>query len=337
MNTPNPNPDRHQAPIPAAVLAARANSEALQQQYIDSLNPQAPEPVITPPDNLPPAVGDPPVALTPVVEPPVVDDWENRYKAMKGRYDKEVPRFREQIDTMATTITELRTAVATLQARGPAPVDPVHTPKPKTLVTDKEREDFGDEFLGVVEKKVREYTEPLLDIITNLETQLSGVREQTTTTVRSALDKKITELVPNWVEINANYETNGFKEWLALPDPYSGDIRHELLNKAYAQNEAARVAQFFKGFLAEEAATTPQPAGLPQGDPPAPIDLTALAAPGRAKSAAPVTPAEKPFITTAQIQQFYRDVTSGAYKGRDAQRQADELAIFEAQKEGRVR
>jgi hypothetical protein len=63
-----------------------------------------------------------------------------------------------------------------------------------------------------------------------------------------------------------------------------------------------------------------------------------LAAPGRAKTAAPAGgPAEKPFFTTAQITQFYSAVNRGEYRGREDEQKQIENQIFAAQREGRIR
>ena len=149
------------------------------------------------------------------------------------------------------------------------------------------------------------------------------------------LDHLDTKLA-NWREINVN---DDFKEWLRLPDPYSGAIRFDMLRAAYAENNAPRVLAFFNGFLAEEAALAPS-SGEP--DPTAEtvkkVPLETLAAPGRAKTAAGNNaPAEKPIFTRAQIAKFYADAAAGKYRGKEVERDRFEKQIFEAEREGRIR
>ncbi len=122
-----------------------------------------------------------------------------------------------------------------------------------------------------------------------------------------------------------------------------------MLNAAFQAADAPRVAAFFKGFLAEEVATGNAPAPQPEPgitSPPrqAAVSLDTLAAPGRAKPASgdSSVPADKPVFTHAQIAQFYRNTREaglgkGPYAGREADRKRDEVAIFTAQAEGRIR
>ena len=129
-----------------------------------------------------------------------------------------------------------------------------------------------------------------------------------------------------------------FIEWLSLPDPYSGDIRHNMLKAAWERRDVPRVAAFFKGFLAEEAAYRPASQETPAGRPAGKVSLESFAAPGRAKTAAATSaPAEKPLITSAQISKFYADCDAGRYDGREEEKARFEKSIFEAQREGRIR
>jgi len=118
-----------------------------------------------------------------------------------------------------------------------------------------------------------------------------------------------------------------------------------MLNTAFKAADAPRVVAFFRGFLAEEAATGHAPAPANVQPPPAPrtpaVDLAALAAPGRAQPATgnqlPGTPPAKPVYTHAQIAAFYDAVRRGHYEGRNDERQALEADLIAAGREGRVR
>ena len=135
-------------------------------------------------------------------------------------------------------------------------------------------------------------------------------------------------------------------QWLALPDTYSGAIRHNLLKAAWERNDTPRAAAFFQGFLAEEAAV--DPAARPPNGSRVPdvalnggqrsngkVPLETFAAPGRAKSAAE-TPAEKPLISRSQISAFYAQCSAGKFRGNEAERVRLEKMIFDAQAEGRI-
>lgn len=266
------------------------------------------------------------------------ETWEHKYKSIHGRY----VRSQETIRQQAEMIQNLQGVIATLQATAPAATASTDIPelKAERLITDEEAADYGEDFLKVVGKKAREEFAPVINAykaeIEGLKKRLEGfsgfVQQDSHTKLMANLDEKL----PNWREVNTNQE---FLNWLSLPDPYSGAIRHDMLKAAYAQGNASRVLAFFNGFLAEEAAVAPA-----QAEPDvevtkiAKVPLANLAAPGRAKTAAPApAPAEKPIFTRAQIAAFYADVNQGKYRGRDADKNKAEAAIFAAQREGRIR
>lgn len=337
--------------IPKEVLRSAAKSQEIYEKIYGKTEVSDAPPVDPPAD--PPQ--DPPaeVAVTPEVTPPADPpltlelapqppkepgaNWEHAYKSMKGRFD----RSQEQLASMGAQITDLQGLVASLQANPPAPKP---SQAPKKLVTEDEERDYGVDLLGVVGKKAREEFMPVVsaleDQIKSLKSQLDGVNTQNS---RSAADKMYDTLdreVPKWQELNNNPD---FISWLGLPDPYSGVIRHELLKTAHERRSAPQVLAFFRGFLAEEAATAPALSVTPeiraQEPPRAPkIPLESLAAPGRAKSAAADSaPTEKPIITRADIASFYADVNAGRYRGRDAEKNRIEVIINEADREGRIR
>lgn len=262
--------------------------------------------------------------------------WEHRYKSMKGRYD----RAETQIKAMSDQITHLQNTITSIQA---AQYNANETDTySERFITPEEEQDYGSEFLAVVGRKAKEELVPevasLKKEIANLRAQLAGVGGYVQQDARSRLETSLGNSVANWKEINMKPE---FLSWLKLPDAYSGVIRHELLRAAYERNDAPRVVAFFKGFLAEEAATAPVE-GRPDLDGGSTasrkVSLETLAAPGRAKTAAASgAPAEKPNFTRAQIAKFYADSAAGKYRGKEAEKDRIEMQIFDAEREGRIR
>ena len=332
--------------IPAGVLAAAARADELHKSiYATEPTPAptpepAPEPrteaqapeAASPP---PPAAAEPPVEVT--TPPPAPEaDWERRYKAMKGRYDAEVPRLKSQLQELGEENAQLRQALAAARV---APQTQPETPaelQAERLITPEEEADYGVDFLAVVGKKAQEIVQPYVKKIQELERQLSGVGEVVVQDVRSRMFSHLDDKVPSWREMNTN---PAFLDWLDLPDLYSGVKRKELLAAAYERNDAPRVAAFFTGFLSQEAVVSPaKPHPAAAAEPQVPLE--SLAAPGRAKSAggpSSAPAAEKPIFTRADISRFYADVASGKYRGREADKNRIESLIFEAEKEGRIR
>jgi hypothetical protein len=322
--------------IPAAVRAASERADALAKAAYPDLTPQGNEPPEgTPPATPPVVAASPPPAAAPPAEPPEDDaSWEQKFKSVNGRYT----RSQEEVRNLTEQIRNLQNVVATLQAAPPPASEPATIEK---FVTEQEVTDYGKDLLDVVGKKAHEIVAPLLkkqaDEIARLNSQLGTVASTVQADLSDKFNDTLDEKLPSWREINVDPE---FISWLGLSDPYSGANRHEMLKAAYAQGNASRVLAFFNGFLAEEAAVAP--AGNPpdaEGTVRVPkIPLENLAAPGRAKTAAPATPpAEKPFITRAQITTFYADVAAGKYRSKVAEKDALEAQIFAAEREGRIR
>lgn len=340
--------------IPPAVVAASARATELSAQFSqDNLAKAAieyenqstaekagrdePKPVPPPAQSSPTSESKatapeapPTPASAPPPHPPA--DWENRYNAMKGRYDSETKR-------LSTQVGDMQRLLAAMQSAPPQNTSQAQQPADTRFVTPKEEEEYGKEFLDVVGRRAQEIAtaqnKELRFELDGLKKQVSGVHQTTLMNERDKLFSTLDHDIPNWRELNDSTE---FHSWLRLPDAYSSVIRQELLMSAFNSNQVGRVAAFFRGFLADEAATRPvDPLPTPSAQAPSRLDLRTLAAPGRAKQAAANPPVEKPIVTRSEIAQFYADVNRGVYLGRDADKIVIEKQIFDAQREGRIR
>jgi len=337
--------------LPAAVRAAAKRSEDIFNEFRDK-DPNAPKEGDDAPadegkadegkaDEGKPAITEAPVVaaepVKPIPQPKEVEDdesWEHKYNSEHGRNI----RNQRQMQEMRDQITSLQNVIATMQQ--PAMTTEKSEPAPEDVLTADELNDYGEDFLKVVGKQARAELKPLIDgykaEITRLRQQLDGVSNFVKSESNEKLLSRLDDGLPEWRKMNTD---QAFLEWLALPDPYSGAIRHDMLKAAYAQGNPSRVLAFFNGFLAEKAAVAPGSLGPDTGaETVSKVPLKDLAAPGRAKAAAATTPpAEKPILTRAQIAAFYADVAAGKFRGRDDEKAQAENVIFEAQREGRIR
>lgn len=323
--------------IPDAVKALGAAAEELHKQAYNVEGAEDAPPAEEAASELPtekPLTADAPKE-EPKVTPQVTDEsWEHRYNSMKGRFD----RAQQQLTSQAERIASMERLISTMQASAPQPTKSDEL-RAERLITPEEEADYGPDFLQVVGKKAKEELLPVIkkyeDKIAGLEAQLKGVGTYVQQDAQGRMMEALDRDVSGWREQNVNPE---FLQWLALPDPYSGDIRHNMLKVAWERHDAPRVAAFFKGFLAEEAAYRGPASSETPASPAGKVPLENFAAPGRAKTAAATSaPAEKPIITSAQISKFYADVASGRYNGRDEEKARFEKQIFEAQREGRIK
>ncbi len=327
--------------IPDAVKAAAA---AAEQAYANAYSTpdaqttnddQANPPVETPSSEMTFSPSQTTTEAQPKVTPQVSDEsWEHKFNSMKGRFE----RAQRDNAALAEQIASLQNVIATMQATQAPRVESQEL-RAERLITPEEENDYGPDFLNVVGKKAKEELLPELkkyqDEIASLRARLDGQTSYIEHDARTRMTNQLDASVPGWREQNTNQD---FLAWLALPDPYSGAIRHNMLKAAWAANDAPRVAAFFRGFLAEEAATSPATGGQAPVETAAKVPLEQFAAPGRAKTAASVSaPAEKPVITPAFITRFYADVAAGRYKGRDEEKVRIEKSIFEATRDGRIR
>jgi len=334
-----PNVEQFAAPIPAAVKANAERANQLQKEFINPTPSEGEEqPVEGVEEEAPALNGDgeqhheePPVdgpGLSPAEDEKT---WKHKFLSMQGRYNSEIPKLRETAKAQAVQIGNLNKLLATVQR--PEPVKAEETFK--SSVTPEEVAEYGPELLDLMARVARDATAEATKEINRLKGLVKDVGGQIATGARAALLQGLDGAVPNWREVNDSAE---FVDWLALPDQYSGDIRHNMLKAAFGRNDTPRVIAFFKGFLAEMAALAPdqdEPGKTVQPKTP----LKNLAAPGRAKStAAPNNaPPEKPIFTASQITKFYSDRTMGKFRGREKEAQQIEADIFAAQAEGRIR
>lgn len=313
--------------LPAAVVAATARATQMQKEMLEAQQPPA---------ETPPADGAPPPAPAPAPAPPP-DDLEHKLRSTEGRL-RVAERERQTLSARLAALEQNRQQ----QPSAPAPEPTIEV---KKLLTPEEIEEYGESFLDVVRRQAREEIAAEMFKVQRQITDLGkSVNSVSTAVVVDAREKMKTDLdaaLPDWRRINYDEK---FTSWLGLQDPLSGYIRHDMLKSAWAANRTQQVLNFFKAFVAEEAAGSPpapgngaQPAPANGGTPPARVTLESLAAPGRAGSAAaPPVPADKPIITRQQVTQFYADVAAGRYRGREAEKLENDAAIVLAANEGRI-
>lgn len=339
---------------PHVVAAAARSTEAFNSTYKAGEHAEG-----TPPNGngngTPPPNGEPPAPTgdeLPEVNADGTPNWENRFKALKGRYDANEKRTRETLEAYDERMRNMSQQL-TQATRPKLPGEEVGE-TPPVFVTQKEIEDYGADLIDVIKRAAAESIMPMLKPIA---TEIGQMRARVETTESESGKQFLTRMhttmndrVPGWEELNRD---PNFIAWTKKPDVYSGLNRQELLQKAWYAGDSNRVAAFFEGFLAEEAAVDPAasqarmaargeqvghappgPASTPQ--PAAPrVTLEALAAPGRARAAASA-PAGKPVWTAEGISQFYMDCASGKFRGREAERAATEADLMAAQREGRI-
>lgn len=326
-------------PAPAAIQKQINKADKLHEEiYGDK-----PEAVIA---DLPGATLAPEVAPdTPEVAPDVpVEDTltldeelkksDARYKVLQGKYNKEVPQLHQQVGALNEELNNVRRLLASLQQADTE----VEVKPSKKLLKDEEIEEYGEDMISVIRRAAREEFMPLIEKLeaenTQLKDMLGNVSTSVTDTARSSVYRYLDAELPNWKEIN---QDKGFLIWLDETDAFSGATRLALLKKAFEDNDATRVVKFFNSYLTENAAVVPEKVVETVTE--TKVDLMSMAAPGKPQSGPNTVRAQedKPIYTHAGIQEFFRDVQTGKFKGREEERAAIELDILAAGSENRIR
>ena len=276
------------------------------------------------------------------------DSWKHKFLSMQGRWQASQRQVGALTELNSQLAAELQQSQAIIERAGMTRAPMQQAPQDhKKLITDQDRETYGDELIDVVHRAAQEAVAPELSA---LRSENAELKKRVITTAQKDIYAALTKALPSWRQVNASPE---FKQWLRLPNVYTGQVRQEMLNAAFQAANTAQVVAIFRDFANEVVATggtLPQaqiqqalpPASQPAAQEPprsAALNLEALAAPGKARPAGgdAAQPAEKPTYTRAQIAGFYADVRKGFYAGREAEKNTREQDIIRAQAEGRVR
>lgn len=282
-----------------------------------------------------PAPPAPPIA-TPV-GPDATAALMHRLNTLEGMFNQTVA----ERDGLKTRVEALSKVVATL--RQPPPAAPS---TPTTLITDKDREEFGEDVISLATRAAQQAFLPLLGGLTRrldaleagsqtLTQRVSHVAEETQLTAQDRFKAELTRLVPGWEAQNTDA---GFLTFLREVDNFTGASRYELLQQALERGDAERVSKFFLAF--QPAA--PQ-AEIPAHAPPAPpapaarpVDPRTLISPSpSAPAAATTSPVSGKIWTTDEVSAVY----DGHLKGKISK---SDFVVLEAQimkafEEGRTR
>ena len=283
------------------------------------------------PEQAPTATTEQPASPQPS---PVKNDdatWEQRYKPLQGLFNSRVHELQTSNKALTQQVQQLteklESVVENLSRRPDTPI-PVADPK--------DVENFGQDLVEMVQRQAAAAISGLIAKVDGVvkafekrlaavEQQLSGTSQAVTSTAEEVFFSKLTQLVPDWEEINADQK---FLDWLAEEDPVYGVPRQAALNAAHKALDVKRVANVFNTFKA--LFRQPKQSAAPKS-------VEKQVSPSTSATAGQTVQQEKPVITQEQIQAFYRDVAQNKYRGREAEMARLEAMINEAIAEGRVR
>ena len=261
------------------------------------------------------------------------EDWQQKYQTLQGMYNADVPRLTAQNQELAGRITQMEQLIATMQVAQPVP-----TPEPQTTLTAEEVDEYGEsidimrkvseEAAGSVRQQLTELQQTVRQMQGAVLPRVEQIASQQAQTVEQNFWADLTNLVPNWRDINGNED---FQNWLLETDPLSGLTRQTYLDDAQRIMDPSRVASFFESWLQLSGTATAQPNRTA-----ATSELEKQVTPGRSRNTGAPQGKEQKTYTPRDITKFFADVRTGKFKGKEEERDKIERDIFAAQREGRI-
>jgi len=324
----------------------RKQTEAVQQLYADLEAPTspengevAPEPVTL--QEVPKADSVPEPAPTPT---PIEqgngeqeETFEQKYRTLQGMYNAEVPRLTATNQDLSNRLQSMEQLVASMNA-APAPVaEPA--PAPASTLTEDEISEYGEsidimrkvsqEVAGQYQGQMAAMQSTIDELRGNVVPRVEQIATQQVQNAEQVFWSELAKNVPNWRDINSNQD---FQSWLLETDPLSGLTRQTYLDDAQRNLDVGRVGTFFTSWENSTGASVAlNPDRSEQTS-----ELERQVAPGKSRSNGnPQSPEVKTY-TPQDISQFFDDVRTGKYAGKEDERNKTERDIFAAQAEGRI-
>lgn len=286
----------------------------LAAQSAPAVAPEAPAPE-TPPVE-PPAAVAPAQPATPAATD---EDWQQKYRTLKGIFDAETPRLHRQVKELTAQVGELTTKLEQKTAAPP--------PEAKSTVTDQDVETFGQDLIDLqrrIAKDVGAAFEGRLEALSAQNAALTQKLEQTGNKVgEMTFDQRLTRAVPDFDALNADPQ---WIAWLDEVDPLLRAPRRSVAQEAFDTGDVEAIAHYVNLFR--------------QGAKPAPVDhrqaeLERQVAPSRVSTGAPVTPQGKTY-SVAQWGTAYNKVAQLNAQGKYDEAKTLEAELDAAANEGRV-
>jgi hypothetical protein len=180
------------------------------------------------------------------------------------------------------------------------------------MLTRQDEENYGPELLDMTRRAALDALGPE---VRQLQQENQHLRAMAQQAQHAAIEQALDRSVPDW---RAIYQNPAFSQWLSQPDYYSDEIRSQLMRRAVADGDSARVCAFYRGFQQADRA------------PHAPAGQYGHA---RSQQRQPVT-GGKPVYTREQIKRLYDERRHGRIS--DARWGPIEADIFAAARENRV-
>jgi hypothetical protein len=310
-----------QALAAAAAQAAGVQTPTDESPAADSpaFETSAPQ-LVTPQQPAPAPVPQEPAAQP---QPAKAEDWEQKYRSLRGLYEQQVPQLRAELRQRDERLAGFEQRMQEMEKRTPVSATTPTQPSQK-LVTQQDVEAYGADLIDLIKRAAQESVpstwdqerQELLSKVAQLESKVGSVSTQSQTAVADAFWAGLERRVPDWQTLNTD---QSFLQWLTERIPGTPVNRQSILDEANARWDANAVAEVFDEYKATHAR-----APAPVAQPAAP-SLQSQVAPSRTRAAAPQAPTQERVWTSKDIGEFYQQVRRGVIRPEDAARIEGEI------------
>jgi len=259
----------------------------------------------------------------PDVEP---DAWQRRYMTLRGKYDAEVPSLRKQMQDLQAELEQLK-------AEAEQRVDVTKAGTSESLVTERDRDEFGEDMIAMIQRVVR--SEVVGFQPATAQNDVAKLREQVQQTTAQVsemtFNQRLTALVPDFF---TKVETDPrWIQWLDEYDPMLRANRRAAASAAYQSGDEHAVADYVQMWKESIASQQPPP----------PVDtrqteLERQVTPQRsATRRQPAAQGQGRTYTTREMDRQWNQVVELQKRGSLDEAKALERELTTAYTEGRVR
>jgi len=229
--------------LPRAVLEAEQRADEILKQLNQAKNPQPQEGEAVASSQKPEdgqaqsvAVQAEPATNNDAQQAPPAEEnqWEQRYKSLRGKYDAEVPRLAASNKELTTRLQSIEKELEDLRKAKATPRE--------SLVKPEEVQEFGEPLVDLIRRAARDEVSDKEQEIASLRSRLERFEVSNTKNAEVDFYTRLAASVPGWEETN---KEEGFLKWLAEYDELTGLQRQDSLDDAVRNNDAVRAARFF--------------------------------------------------------------------------------------------
>jgi len=173
----------------------------------------------------------------------VADEFEQKYKTLRGKYDAEVPRLHQQVRDLNGKLEEL---AKSLEAK---PEPPTKSKEKVSYVTDADRAEFGEELIDVQRRVAQEVSQEYTERMEQQDAVIQKLQEQLAKTGNDVGEMSFTQrlhsVVPDFAEIDNDER---WVAWLNEHDPMLRGPRRDQAAAAFQAGDVEAVLHYVNLF-----------------------------------------------------------------------------------------